>query len=108
MSQRGAEKVLSRKLKSGAGASAAAGPSGANANDFNDPNVDILSYSQSKGLFAGASLGTAPMEADNEINKELYGKEVDAAQMVREGKTPVPPAAQPMMAVLRKASPKHM
>jgi SH3 domain-containing YSC84-like protein 1 len=70
--------------------------------------VDILSYSQSKGLFAGASLGGASMEADDDINKELYGKEIDAAQMVRDGKTPVPPAAQPLIAVLRKASPKHM
>jgi lipid-binding SYLF domain-containing protein len=108
MSQRGAEKVLSGKLKLGAGASAVAGPSGANASDFNDPNVDILSYSRSEGLFAGASLGTASMEADDDINKELYGKEIDAAQMVRDGQTPVPPAAQPLIAVLRKASPKRM
>jgi lipid-binding SYLF domain-containing protein len=108
MSQRGAEKVLSGKLKLGAGASAVAGPSGANAGDFNDPNVDILSYSQSKGLFAGASLGSASMEADDDINKELYGKEINAAQMVRDGQTPVPPAAQPLIAVLQKASPKHM
>jgi lipid-binding SYLF domain-containing protein len=108
MSQRGADKVLSGKLKLGAGASAAAGPSGADASAFNDPNVDILSYSQSKGLFAGASLGGASMEADDDINKELYGKEIDAAQMVRDGKTPVPPAAQPLIAVLQKASPKHM
>jgi SH3 domain-containing YSC84-like protein 1 len=108
LSQRGAEKVLSGKLKLGAGASAVAGPSGANASDFNDPNVDILSYSQSKGLFAGASLGSASMEADDDINKELYSKDIDAAQMVRDGKTPIPPAAQPLIAVLRKASPKHM
>jgi len=108
MSQRGADKVLSGKLKLGAGASAVAGPSGANASGFNDPNVDILSYAQSKGVFAGASLGTVSMDADDDINKELYGKAIDAAQMVRDGTTPVPPAAQPLIAVLRKASPKHM
>jgi SH3 domain-containing YSC84-like protein 1 len=108
MSQRGADKVLSGKLKLGAGASAVAGPSGANASSFNDPNVDILSYAQSKGVFAGASLGTVSMDADDDINKELYGKAIDAAQMVRDGTTPVPPAAQPLIAVLRKASPKHM
>lgn len=85
MSQRGADKVLSGKLKLGDDASAVAGPSGANASGFNDPkNVDILSYSQSKGLFAGASLGTASMESDNDVNKELYGKEIDAIQMVRD------------------------
>jgi hypothetical protein len=43
MTQRGADKVLSGKLKLGAGASAVAGPSGANASGFNDPNVAILS-----------------------------------------------------------------
>jgi SH3 domain-containing YSC84-like protein 1 len=48
------------------------------------------------------------MEADDDINKELYGKEIDAAQMVRDGQTPVPAAAQPLIAVLRKASPKHI
>jgi lipid-binding SYLF domain-containing protein len=108
MSQRGAGKVLSGKLKLGAGASAVAGPSGANASGFNDPNVDILSYAQSKGLFAGASLGTASMAADDDINKELYGKPIDAAQMVHDGQTPIPPAAQPLVAVLQKASPKRM
>jgi SH3 domain-containing YSC84-like protein 1 len=108
ISQRGADKVLSGKLKLGAGASAVAGPSGANAAAFNDPNVDILSYSESKGLFAGASLGTASMAADNDANKDLYGKEIDAAQMDREGTTPIPPSAQPLIKVLREASPKAM
>jgi lipid-binding SYLF domain-containing protein len=107
MTQRGADKVLSGKLKLGAGASAVAGPSGANASGFNDPNVDILSYSQSKGMFAGASLGTASMDADDDMNKELYGKAIDAAQMVRDGQTPIPPVAHPLIAVLQKASPKH-
>ncbi len=104
ISQRGADKILSGKLKLGAGASAVAGPSGANAAAFNDPNVDILSYSQSKGLFAGASLGTASMASDDTANKDLYGKDIDAAQMVREGQTPIPLAAQPLINVLQRAS----
>jgi lipid-binding SYLF domain-containing protein len=108
ISQRGADKVLSGKLKLGAGASAVAGPSGANAAAFNDPNVDILSYSQSKGLFAGASLGTASMASDDDANKQLYGKDIDAAQMVRDGQTPIPPAAQPLINVLQKVSAKGM
>jgi lipid-binding SYLF domain-containing protein len=103
ISQRGADKVLSGKLKLGAGASAVAGPSGADAAAFNDPNVDILSYSQSKGLFAGASLGSASMASDDDANKELYGKEIDAAQ-IRDGKTPIPPSAQPLIGVLKKVS----
>ena len=108
MSQRGADKVLSGKLKLGADASAVAGPSGSNASGFNDPNVDIFSYSQSKGLFAGASLGTASMESDNDVNKELYGKEIDAIEMVRDLHTPIPAAAQPLIAALQRASPRHM
>ena len=108
ISQRGADKILSGKLKLGAGASAVAGPSGATAAAFNDPNVDILSYSQSKGLFAGASLGTASMATDDTANKGLYGKDIDAAQMVRDGQTPIPPAAQPLINVLQKASAKGM
>jgi lipid-binding SYLF domain-containing protein len=107
ITQRGADKVLSGKLKLGAGASAVAGPSGANAAAFNDPNVDILSYSQSKGLFAGASLGTASMASDDDANKSLYGKDIDAAQM-RDGQTPIPPAAQPLINVLEKVSAKGM
>jgi SH3 domain-containing YSC84-like protein 1 len=108
ITQRGADKVLSGKLKLGAGASAVAGPSGANAAAFNDPNVDILSYSQSKGLFAGASLGTASMSSDDDANKSLYGKTIDAAQMERDGQTPIPPAAQPLINVLDKVSAKGM
>lgn len=108
MTERGAAKILSGKLKLGAGASAVAGPAGANASGFNDPNVDILSYSQSKGLFAGASLGSASLAPDDDINKELYGKTIDATEMVRDGKTPIPTAAQPLIAVLRKASPKFL
>jgi lipid-binding SYLF domain-containing protein len=108
MTERGADKVLSGKLKLGAGASAVAGPSGANAAGFNDPNVDILSYSQSKGLFAGASLGSASMGSDSDANKELYGKSVDATQIIRDGAVPVPPAGKALVNLLEKLTPKRM
>jgi lipid-binding SYLF domain-containing protein len=108
MTEKGADKVLSGKLKLGAGASAVAGPSGANAAGFNDPNVDILSYSQSKGLFAGASLGSASMGSDSDANKELYGKSVDATQIIRDGAVPVPPAGKALVNLLEKLTPKRM
>ena len=76
MTERGADKVLSGKLKLGADASAVAGPTGAKASGFNDPNVDVLTYSQAKGLFAGAALGSASMATDDDMNKELYGKQI--------------------------------
>jgi SH3 domain-containing YSC84-like protein 1 len=106
MTQRGADKVLSGKLKLGADASAVAGPTGAKASGFNDPNVDVLAYSQAKGLFAGASIGSASMANDDEMNKQLYGKSVDAAQIVRDGVEPVPPAGKALIALLDKMSPK--
>jgi SH3 domain-containing YSC84-like protein 1 len=107
VTQRGANKVLSGKLKLGAGASAVAGPAGAQAISANDPNIDILTYSQQKGLFAGASLGTVSLASDNDANKALYGKDIDATQIIREG-VPVPASAQGFVNELNAASPKHM
>jgi SH3 domain-containing YSC84-like protein 1 len=107
LTQRGANKVLSGKLKLGADASAVAGPSGAKAVGFNDPNVDILTYSQAKGLFAGASLGSASMASDNDMNSELYGKPMDATQIVRDKSVPVPAAGKDMLYFLNKVSPKR-
>lgn len=107
MTERGANKVLSGKLKLGADASAVAGPSGAKASGFNDPNVDVLTYSQAKGLFAGASLGSASMATDDDMNKELYGKQLDATQIVRDGAAPVPAAGKDLVSFLDKLSPKR-
>ncbi|HWS98554.1 MAG TPA: lipid-binding SYLF domain-containing protein [Candidatus Methylomirabilis sp.] len=106
MSQIGADKVLSGKLKLGSDATAAAGPAGAQAAGFNDPKVDILTYSQTKGLFAGASLGNAAMGADNKADQELYGKTVDAMEIIR-GDVPVPATAKSLVDMLNKVSPKH-
>jgi lipid-binding SYLF domain-containing protein len=107
MSQIGADKVLSGKLKLGADATAAAGPSGAQAVGFNDPKIDILTYAQSKGgLFAGASLGSASASADNKADQELYGKTVDAIEIIR-GDVPVPATAKLLVDMLNKISPMH-
>ena len=105
MTRRGAEKVLSGKLKLGADASAVAGPDGAKASGYNDPNVDILTYSQAKGLFAGAALGSASMSTDDDMNQDLYGKPLSASQIVRDG-TPIPPSGKDLVNSLNKASPK--
>jgi lipid-binding SYLF domain-containing protein len=108
MTQRAADKILSGKLKLGADASAVAGPDGAKAVGFNDPNVDVLTYSQAKGLFAGASIGTASMASDDDANKELYGKSVDVLQIIRDGAVPVPTAANALIALLNKTAPKRL
>src|SRR5580698_660821 len=104
-SKEGADKVLSGKLKLGADATAVAGPTGAKANGFNDPNVDVLTYSQAKGLFAGVALGSASMATDSDMNKELYGKPLDASQIVRDGAAPVSAAGKGLVTFLDKVSP---
>jgi len=103
----GAEKILSGKLKLGAGASAVAGPTGAQAQTPNDPNVDVLTYSRAKGFFAGASLASASLDTDDDANKAVYGKDITATTIVREGGVTTTPAGKPLVRILRKASPKR-
>ncbi len=104
-----AMKVLSGKLKLGAGANAVAGPSGAKAVGWNDPNADILTYSRAKGgLFAGASLGGVTMDTDDDANKVIYGKPITATEIVREGGVTVPASGKELDKLLMTTSPKHM
>ncbi len=105
--QKGALKILSGKLKLGADASAVAGPTGAKAVVANDPNIDILTYSRAKGgLFAGASLGSASMDSDDDANKAIYGKDIDATQIIRSASVPASGAS--IVEVLTKLSPKRI
>jgi SH3 domain-containing YSC84-like protein 1 len=102
-------KVLTGKLKLGADATAVAGPSGAKAVGANDTNFDILTYSRAKGgLFAGASLGSASMATDDPANKTVYGKDITATEIVREGGVTPTAAGKSLIHVLTTASPKHM
>jgi hypothetical protein len=92
----------------GADATAVAGPSGAKAVGANDTNIDILTYSRAKGgLFAGASLGSASMDTDDPANKTVYGMDLSATQIVREGAAVVTPAGKPIVRVLTNASPHY-
>jgi lipid-binding SYLF domain-containing protein len=103
----GAQKILSGKLKLGADASAVAGPSGAKAVGVNDPNVDVLTYSRAKsGLFAGAALGSAELDTDDDANQAVYGKSISATSIVREGAVKATPAGLRLENVLKAASPK--
>jgi lipid-binding SYLF domain-containing protein len=104
----GAQKILSGKLKLGADASAVAGPTGAKAVGVNDTNVDVLTYSRAKGgLFAGASLGSAGLDTDDDANKSVYGKPITATEIVREGTVQPTPAGERIVDVLKSASPKY-
>jgi SH3 domain-containing YSC84-like protein 1 len=107
--QKSATKILSGKLKLGADATAVAGPTGAKAVGANDENMDLLTYSRAKGgLFAGASLGSASMDTDDDANKSVYGKDVSATAIVREGAVKATPAGKALDTVLTTASPKRM
>ena len=110
MNESGANSVMTSKVKLGADASATAGPVGRNASAETDVvmKAEILSYSRAKGLFAGISLEGSTLRSDDGGNRSLYGKELSAKEIVREGKVPVPAAARRLLAILTKASPKHI
>lgn len=107
MSPRSAENILKSKVKLGADASAAAGPVGRTAAAATDVTLraEILSYSRARGLFAGISLEGSTLRPDNGANKNLYGKEVSAADIVFNKAVPVPASAKALLATLQKASP---
>jgi lipid-binding SYLF domain-containing protein len=110
MNESGARSVMSSKVKLGADAAIAAGPKGRDAAAATDIvlKAEILSYSRSQGLFAGVSLEGSTLRSDDGANKALYGREISAKEIVREGKVPVPPAAKRLLAILRAASPRHV
>ncbi len=107
MSPRSAQSILKSKVKLGADASAAAGPVGRTASAETDVTLraEILSYSRARGLFAGVSLAGSTLRPDNGANKNLYGKEVSAADIVFKKAVPVPDSAKELLATLQKASP---
>lgn len=109
MNEQGAKSVMSSKVKLGADASVAAGPVGRTTSAETDVvmKAEILSWSRSRGVFAGLSLEGSTMRSDDGANKDLYGKELTAKDIVFERKVPPPPAAKQLLALLTKTSPKH-
>jgi SH3 domain-containing YSC84-like protein 1 len=110
MNPRGAKAILHSKVKLGADASAAAGPKGRTANASTDATLraEVLSYSRNRGLFAGLSLEGSSLRPDNNANEKVYNKKVEAEAIVRKGAVAVPPAAQELIGMLNKKSPKNL
>ncbi|MEO5936918.1 MAG: lipid-binding SYLF domain-containing protein [Terriglobales bacterium] len=109
MNTKGGDALLGSKVKLGADAAAAAGPKGRTATAATDAQLkaEILSYSRSKGLFGGVSLEGSTLRQDNGANKKIYGREVTAREIVREGKVSAPAAAAELLVTLNaKATPK--
>lgn len=91
MSGRGVDKLLSSKFTVGADAAVAAGPLGRQASAQTDATMhaEMLAWSRSRGVFAGISLQGSTLRTDTSENRELYGKELTARDVVRGGvKTP--------------------
>ncbi len=109
MNPRGAKAILSSKVKLGADASAAAGPKGRNAEASTDVTMraEVLTYSRARGLFAGISLAGSTVRPDNDANEKIYGKKVAAEDIIRKGAVSVPGAAQQLIALLNRKSPKN-
>ena len=110
MNPRGAQSLLSSKVKLGADAAAAAGPKGRDSTAATDATMraEILSYSRSRGLFAGVSLEGSTLRPDNRANEKLYGKKVTATEIIREHKVGAPGAASQLISTLNHHSPKNL
>lgn len=109
MNDRGASSLLSSKVKLGADATAAAGPKGRSASAATDAamRAELLSYSRSRGLFAGVSLEGSTLRPDNDANTLVYGSAMEPRAIVKGG-VAVPSAAKPMVDVLNARSPKNL
>ena len=109
MNPRGATAILKNKVKLGADASAAAGPKGRYAEASTDVTLraEMLTYSRSRGLFAGVSLEGSTLRPDNGANEEVYGKKIAATDIVLKGSVPTPASAQKLIATLTKFSPRN-
>src|SRR6202008_2094919 len=108
MNERGASAILASKVKLGADASVAAGPVGRDASAETDATLraDILSYSRARGAFVGVSLEGSTVRPDGGANKQIYGREMPARQIVLSGKIAVPPAARMMVSTLDSRTPR--
>jgi lipid-binding SYLF domain-containing protein len=110
MNGRGASSILSSKVKLGGDASVSAGPVGRTASAETDVamRAEILSYSRSRGAFAGISLSGSTVRPDNDANERIYGKKVAAKAIVLGGAVQPSADAKQLLAVLTKHSPKNL
>jgi lipid-binding SYLF domain-containing protein len=106
MDDRGAQRLLSSQFTVGAEGEVAAGPVGRNASAQTDGKftAQILSWSRSRGAFAGLALQGATLREDKEDNEALYGKPLSSAEVVNSNMAP-PASAQHLIQALGKRSP---
>jgi SH3 domain-containing YSC84-like protein 1 len=109
MNRKGVASILSSKIKLGGDASAAAGPKGRDASADTDlwMKAEILSYSRSRGLFAGISLEGSTLRPDNKANARIYGRKITARAILLENRVATPATGRHLVRVLQANSPRN-
>ena len=109
MNRRGVEALLGSKVKLGGNASAAAGPKGRDLSAATDVTMraEILSYSRTRGLFAGVSLDGASLRPDNDASEQVYGRRITARTIVNATNLSVPASGRRFVDALEKSAPRN-
>jgi SH3 domain-containing YSC84-like protein 1 len=109
MNNRGVNALLGTKVTLGGDVSAAAGPKGRTANASTDASMraEILSYSRSRGLFAGVSLEGTSLRPDDEATEQVYGRKLTARAIVTGKGVAVPASGRNLIDVLKKNAPHN-
>lgn len=109
MNKRGANSILTSQVKLGGDIAAAAGPKGRDAAASTDVTMraEVLSYSRSRGLFAGVSLEGSTLRPDGDGQARIYGKGVSAKEIVINSSIHAPASAKLLVSTLNKKAPRN-
>ena len=109
MNDRGVKALLDSKVTLGASASAAAGPKGRDVSASTDATMraEILSYSRSRGLFAGVSLDGVSLRPDDDASEQVYGRRITARTIVTGTDISVPAEGRRFVDALAKHTPRN-
>jgi lipid-binding SYLF domain-containing protein len=109
MNPKGIDYLMRSQFSLGADAAVAAGPLGRTGSATTDLRMqaEILSYSRTRGVFAGLSLEGSVVKQDRDGNENVYGERVDAKRLLLEGAYPVPAAARGLVDLLATSSPRR-
>ncbi len=107
MNPRGVEALLGSSVKLGGDASASAGPKGRHLEASTDATMraEVLSYSRSRGLFAGVSLEGSSLRPDDDATEQVYGHKMSARSIITDSATKVPASGRAFVDVLQKHAP---
>ena len=109
MNEKGAASILSSGVKLGGEISAVAGPKGRDAQAATDAymKAEILSYSRSRGLFAGISVTGSTLRSDDDANERVYGRKISPRDIVLDNKVAIPASGRHLVQVLQKNAPRN-